>query len=134
MKKIVSLAVLSALSLTSIANAANAEQLAPNAIRSTVVASESIDEFAPYGLGMEFQTVTGAYEYVIVILNTSDNSIVTVETSGNGMTCGDAKLGTVYKLWVRAYDKNGRLLRQTDPNGNYVKYTTPGQKVNLTWK
>ncbi|GMX63094.1 MULTISPECIES: hypothetical protein [Paenibacillus] len=136
MKKIASLALLSALSLTSIAGAAAAEQLTPNAINPTVAASEPVGhhELAAAGLVIKFGSVTGVHHYTVSILNTDDNSKQTFDTTSNSYTFTGAAIDTEYKLWVGAYDKSGRLLKQTDPNSNYVTYKFAGQSVSLAWK
>ncbi|WP_237712717.1 hypothetical protein [Paenibacillus elgii] len=110
--------------------------MTPNVISPSVAAYEPIGnpELVATGLVIKFNTVSGVHHYTVSILNTDDNTKQTFDTTSNSYTFTGATINTEYKLWVGAYDKSGKLLKQTDPNSNYVTYKFAGQSVSLAWK
>lgn len=129
MKKIASLALLSALAISSIVPAAHAAEQVPSTT-SNVIESGTFIANELQTVKIKFTAVSGAEQYWVRVLK-GKNEVVNEYVNSNSSEF-EAEVGVEYKIWVGAI-KNGKIIQGTDPN--FYATITKGQKsVSLDWK
>ncbi|WP_010493616.1 fibronectin type III domain-containing protein [Paenibacillus elgii] len=140
MKKIASLALLAALSVTSIVPAASAAEVSSHGNILSVAPSQASDvdsstmvsELADSAkLVLTFDAVSGATGYRIRILEDGKEVVDTTRKS-NSYTFKKGKLGTKYKVWVAAL-KGSTEIRMSSSN-LYITLDEDGQEEYIPWK